>query len=91
MGMALDEVVDDYGLRTPNAIKIDVDGAEAPLIRGAKNTLRAPGLRAVLIELEEGTDEFAAVHAALLDAGFSLARKHHLRDRFYNFVFERHE
>jgi FkbM family methyltransferase len=89
MGMALDDVVSAYCLPEPNAIKIDVDGAEAPLIRGAKKTLRAAGLRSVLIELDEGSDEFPQVHADLLAAGFRVARKHHILGRFYNFVFER--
>ena len=97
MGMPLDELIHDYGLPSPNAIKIDVDGAERGVILGASGTLRAEGLRSVLIELEEDTEDFTEIHERLKDAGFFLKEKHRCVPgatdpqlaRFHNFVFER--
>ena len=89
MTAPLDILVAEYGLPKPNAIKIDVDGAEVAVISGAHDTLRDPGLRSVLIELEEGSPEFSAVHAQLEAAGFRIVRKHHLFAQFHNFIFER--
>ena len=97
MGMPLDELIHEFGLPEPNAIKIDVDGAERGVIRGAAATLRAATLRSVLIELEEDTEEFMEIQERLTEAGFSLTEKHRCipgatdvhQARFHNFVFIR--
>jgi FkbM family methyltransferase len=89
MTARLDDLVAEYDLPKPNAIKIDVDGAEVAVISGAQATLREAGLRSVLIELEEDTHEFTEVSAHLAAAGFRVVGKHHLFARFHNFRFER--
>lgn len=55
MKLSLDEFVAEYAETAPEALKIDVDGAEIPLLRGAQRTLSDPRLRSVFIELT-GTD-----------------------------------
>lgn len=60
--------------RSPAAIKIDVEGFEAEVIRGGRRTFRDPGLLAVLVELKGngaryGFDE-DLIRADLLAAGF---------------------
>lgn len=60
--------------RSPKAIKIDVEGYEAEVIRGGRRTFRNPDLLAVLVELNGsgaryGFDE-NAIRADLADAGF---------------------
>lgn len=97
MGIPLDELIREYGLPEPNAIKIDVDGAERGVIRGALAALRAATLRSVLIELEEDTEEFMEIQERLKEAGFSLTEKHRCipittdarQARFHNFIFVR--
>lgn len=39
--MSLDEIIRAFGLRPPTLVKIDVEGAEAPVIRGMSQTLSA--------------------------------------------------
>ena len=60
--------------REPMIIKIDVEGFETEVIEGAKNTLRSPKLRAVIMELNGsgkryGFDE-EVLHQRVLSFGF---------------------
>jgi FkbM family methyltransferase len=54
-GVTLDDLCTKWGFPYPNYIKIDVDGIEIPIIRGAEKVLRSPVLKSVIVEL--GTDE----------------------------------
>ncbi|MFZ8788617.1 MAG: FkbM family methyltransferase [Acidilobaceae archaeon] len=45
----LDNIVDEAGLDTVDFVKIDVEGAEGLVVKGAERTLRKP--RAILIEI----------------------------------------
>lgn len=67
---ALDEQLD----KTPLLIKIDVEGFETEVIKGAQGLLRDAGLKAIIIELNGsggryGYDE-VAIHQQLLNLGF---------------------
>lgn len=61
----LDDLVEQMGLPQPAHMKIDVDGSELAVLRGASTTLADPGLRSVLCELDH---EVADDIVALLDA-----------------------
>lgn len=50
-GVTLDDLCGKWGLPYPNYIKIDVDGIEIPIMRGAGNVLRNPALKSVIVEL----------------------------------------
>lgn len=59
----------------PLLIKIDVEGFETEVIKGATKTLHEPGLKAIIIELNGsgaryGYDE-QEIHQSLLNVGFS--------------------
>jgi len=59
----------------PNLLKVDVEGFEASVLRGAKTTLRNPKLLAVIIEIaEEHLTRYGSsvhqVHDELRSAGF---------------------
>jgi FkbM family methyltransferase len=72
--LTLDTLVSVLGLPAPTHIKIDVDGAETDLLRGAPATLAAPTLRSVLLEVEDSQE--AGVLALLERAGLRMRARH---------------
>ena len=78
LGFALDELLDRFALPAPTLLKLDVDGAEAQVLAGAGATLARPGLRSVLIEIEERSQD--EVVAALAAAGYGVVERHAERD-----------
>ena len=80
----------------PTHIKIDVDGIEAKVIRGAARTLRDPRLKSLLVEMDGASAEDRAAVDAIEQAGFTLL--HRKRSplfnvakfpELYNYVFQR--
>ena len=69
----LDQVVSTFGLPRPTLMKIDVDGVEDRLLTGAAEVLRDPGLRSVLIEVDQECE--AGVLTALEAAGLALVAR----------------
>ena len=60
-----------FGLKPPDHLKIDVDGIEAAILRGAAETLRE--VKSVMIEVEGDNlwDVAARIEAPLLAAGLT--------------------
>ncbi len=50
LSFSIDDFVEIYNLSLPNYLKIDVDGVEDKILRGAPKTLQSHSLRSVLIE-----------------------------------------
>lgn len=77
MGMSLDFLVESGIVpETPAVIKVDVDGIEHLILRGARSTLTSPSLKTVLIEVNDNFYELAfEVSGALTAAGFRLAER----------------
>ena len=87
-GMALDFMV-EQGLipQPPKMIKIDVDGIEHLILRGAAKVLALPGLQTVLIEVNDDFKVLATeVGHHLQRAGFTLVERRH-SDMFTNGIF----
>jgi FkbM family methyltransferase len=59
----------------PNHLKIDVDGLEAKIINGAKNTLSDRRLKSVLIEVNEALPEDCQSSKKIENNGFKLLYK----------------
>jgi FkbM family methyltransferase len=57
-----DEALTEFGLPTPNVMKIDVEGYELEVVEGASNVLSSKDLRAVFVEVH-----FALLHDRKLD------------------------
>lgn len=74
LGFSLDELIDQGTLPViPRLIKLDVDGIEHLILRGAKKTLAHPLCRSVLVEVCETFREQASeVEEILTGAGFKL-------------------
>lgn len=86
----MDRMIQELGLRHPNHLKVDVDGAELAVLKGATSTLREPGLRSVLIEVEEDEPITEEIVGEIEAAGFSIDSKHlHERSGVSNFIFKR--
>ena len=50
-GVSMDDLCDKFGFPVPNYIKIDVDGIELQILKGATNVLKDKNLKSILIEL----------------------------------------
>ena len=73
-GVTLDDLCQEWGFPYPNYIKIDVDGIEISILKGAEKVLKNPALKSVIIEL--GTVEEQQEAIFLLDqAGFKVKQE----------------
>lgn len=79
IGMTLDFMLDSGLLvEPPSLIKIDVDGIEHLVLRGAETVLARPSLRSILIEVNEDFRELAQdVDRILETAGFQRMEREH--------------
>lgn len=76
IGYDIDSFITDFGAEIPTHLKIDVDGIELPIIRGAKNMLANDKLQSVSVELiESDLQQVAAVTEILEDAGLQFVHK----------------
>ncbi|MGI8440591.1 MAG: FkbM family methyltransferase [Thermoleophilaceae bacterium] len=64
----LDDLVERYSLTAPNHLKIDVDGPELAVLEGAEETLRSPGLRSLMIEVN--ADQKDPIESFLAERGW---------------------
>jgi FkbM family methyltransferase len=77
LGITIDQLAEIGGNENfPNIIKIDVDGNELHIIKGAKDTLRDPRLKSILIELTDANNELDDVKNILKQAGFAHVETH---------------
>ena len=77
LGMSLDFMLESGLISEPPALlKIDVDGIEHLILRGARSALAGTALRSILIEVnEEFTDLRLEVQQTLRDFGFELRER----------------
>jgi len=97
VGMSLDSFIAKFDPEFPTHIKIDVDGIEDKIVKGAVKTLADPRLKSVSIELDQDRPDYTgAVIADIEAAGFTLATKRHAPmfegtpyANIYNYQFRR--
>jgi len=78
VGFSLDDFIQQFKPLFPNHIKIDVDGIEDSIIKGANDTLKDSRLKSVLIELDSARKEYTReVTGILNNAGLVLSKKEH--------------
>ncbi len=80
ISMRLDLVREVFKLKQPDYIKIDVDGNEHLVLKGAKNTLQ--NVKEILIELPGVWKEQTEIsHTILKESGFSLVKEHNYDEK----------
>ena len=77
IGFSLDELINQSLIKVPpSIIKIDVDGIEHLVLKGAAKTLKLKTLRSIYIEVNDAFEEQSSqVKAILEESGFILNRK----------------
>lgn len=76
LGYRLDDLIKDFNLPSPTHIKLDVDGSELAVLRGASETLKSDITKSILVEVRKQNGYAEQVHELLLDAGFELVSEH---------------
>jgi FkbM family methyltransferase len=74
LAMALDDLVQQFGLPSPTHIKIDVDGAERQVLEGATRTLSDASVRSLMIEIDAGSGD--DINRRLESLGWRLRSKY---------------
>ncbi len=94
-GLPLDDFLDQTNV-FPNHIKIDVDGNEFLILKGAINTLKSESLKSILVELDELRNDYQDSIALIQSCGFELINKTHAKmfdnsdyRSTYNHIFKR--
>jgi len=78
VGFSIDDFIEQFKPPFPNHIKIDVDGIEDSIIKGASNSLKDHRLKSVLVELDTARKEYTGeVIGILKDSGLDLSKKEH--------------
>ncbi len=72
---SIDYLINNFEFPVPNLIKLDVDGAEVGVLRGAKETLRNNKLKSILVEVRDIDGMSNQVDELLIAAGFHLVSK----------------
>lgn len=93
----VDDLISQFKIPAPNHIKIDVDGIELDVLKGADQALGSPTLKTILLELEDGDDEAIRITEYLKAHGLVFHSKHKFvyggesgpLSRIYNYIFQR--
>lgn len=71
--IALDDLVALNGFPAPRHIKVDVDGFEWKVVKGARRTLQSPELRTVLIETDNKIPESVEIMEIMTSLGWKFS------------------
>ena len=88
----LDTVVNEFDLPLPTLMKIDVDGPEFEILKGASKILKSECLKSLQIEIDQVNQPVTEIVSFLSEHGLSFKEKHqHGGSEIYDFVFYRVE
>jgi FkbM family methyltransferase len=73
-GVTLDDLCGQWKFPCPNYIKIDVDGLEIAILKGAASVLKNPALKSIIVELGTENERNEAL-ALMQQAGFEVKQK----------------
>ena len=77
IGYSIDDFIENFDIRFPNHIKIDVDGIEHKIINGALKTLSHPKLKSILVEYLYSNKDQRDIEKIMANKGF----KYHSRTK----------
>jgi hypothetical protein len=97
LGFSIDDFVRKFNPLFPNHIKIDVDGIEGKIIKGAEKTLSDKRVKSILVELDNSREDYCTeVMEAIEKAGMKFIKKQHAPmfdngeySAGYNYIFMR--
>ena len=97
IGFGIDDFIRQFNPLFPNHIKIDVDGIESKIIKGAEKTLSDRRIKSILVELDSSRGNYCKeVTETLERAGMKFITKKHApvvdNGQFshgYNYIFRR--
>ena len=75
LAIDLDTLIARNEIPVPQHIKLDVDGLEHKVIAGAGKTLTNPGVKSVLIEINENLEPHRALISRMRDFGFGYSQE----------------
>lgn len=86
----IDDLIEQFRIEPANHMKLDVDGGELEVLKGAENLLSSCHLKTVLIEIDDNLPEDAEAISFLESKGFRLSSKHkHSMSGVSNCIFIR--
>lgn len=97
LSLRIDDLIKHFQIPVPNHMKIDVDGIEFDVLRGADETLESPLVKSIILELEEGSKDAKTIIDYLAGKGLGFHSKHKYvlggdsgpLSRVYNYIFHR--
>lgn len=75
LGFSIDDFIERFNPPLPNYIKIDVDGIEDKIIKGAKKTLSDKRVESILVELDTERKDYDEVVGMIEEAGLKIFKK----------------
>jgi hypothetical protein len=96
LSFRVDDLLPEFHIPQPNHIKIDVDGTELSVLKGADQTLSNPALKSLLLELDEGREGTSQTLEYLRSKGLVFQSKHRYiygcdgrSSKVHNYIFHR--
>jgi FkbM family methyltransferase len=90
LAFRMDDLLGQFAIPVPDHIKVDVDGAELLVVRGARATLGNPKLRTMLIEIDDRKENHTEIVREIEAQGLRLVSKNPRHGAgLFNYVFER--
>ena len=89
IGFTVDDFVLHFSPPLPTHVKIDVDGIEADILRGARRTFSDPGVRSIIVEVERDLNSARNLEIFSLMEGMGFAASPKASPGYRNVVFEK--
>ncbi len=91
----MDDLIEIFKIPAPDHLKLDVDGIEFDILKGAQKTLQAKKIKSIFIELDEGDGQSKEIEKYLISYGYEFASKHKYTpldddgpfSKTYNYIF----